>query len=433
MLVQLLPTRSTAYSKSSSFVLCSLASGVILLLLAITPAGGQETEAGTAEANAATGDAVSQEATRLEAELGKYRDTTPEAGAALYQLTELYHQHARVFGLVRSAQRFVAAQTSDPRHAAVMLKLLDGLESLSRHQQFTVIARQFLTRHPNAPQCADVQERLASTLEQMGEREDAAEVYRDRWQRTPNPSGRDFGRNACRLFSTLGNAGIIQGATLAEELFDRLPKDEYAKHIGLRSYHEWRRARQWGPANVIGNKLIQSNLLKDAEQRREILRTMAENYGQQGQHSNAVEVLKKVRAIRDDQWSLYYQIQRMYDSAAPASQIEPLVNQYVTRHKDRDDRNERVALLAIAWNREKNTERALVLFRHLLSTVPQTQSVASYFVQLNGTEPDRLKDTEQALLQAIAKKPKDVWYLRYQLGFALYRDRMKDDVKARRV
>lgn len=438
MLVQLLRARHT-HAKCVSLVLCGLTAGLTLLFYPASPAGGQETAAdpaaaaAAAAASAAADDAVNRQATQLEAELGKYRDTTPEAGTALFQLTELYHQHARVFGLIRAAQRFVAAQTSDPRHAEVMLKLLDGLESLSRHQQFAVIARQFLTRYPQAPQCANVQERLASTLETMGEREDAAKVYRDRWQRTPDPSGRVFGEHACRLYSALGNAGIMQGAALAEEMFDRLPKDEYTKHIGLRSYYEWRRASQWSPANAMGNKLVQSNLLQDAEQRREILRTMAENYGNLGQYSNAVEVLKQVRAIRDDQWALYYHIQRMYDSAAPAAQIEPLVKQYLTQHKDRDDRYERVALLAVAWHREKNNERALVLFRELLPVVPLTQSVASYFVQLNGEEPAKLQETEQLLLQAIAKNPSDVWYLRYQLGFALYRDRMKDDAKARQV
>ena len=76
---------------------------------------------------------------------------------------------------------------------------------------------------------------IAKLVAEMGdddEREDAAKVFRDRWQRTPNPSGRGFGEHACRLYSVLGNAGIMQGAALAEEMFDRLPKDEYAKHIG---------------------------------------------------------------------------------------------------------------------------------------------------------------------------------------------------------
>jgi hypothetical protein len=110
----------------------------LMMLLPLVAANGQEEDAAAAaaQARATASEAIDREATRLEAELGKYRDTTPEAGDALFKLTKLYHQHARVFGLLRAAQRFVAAQTNDDRHAEVMLMLLDGLESLSRHQQF---------------------------------------------------------------------------------------------------------------------------------------------------------------------------------------------------------------------------------------------------------------------------------------------------------
>ena len=314
-----------------------------------------------------------------------------------------------------------------------MLKLLDGLEALSRNKEFAVIARQFLTRYPQAPQCADVEERLAYMLEKLGQREDAAKAYRARWRREANAKGRRFGEKACELFSQIGNAGIEQGAALAEEMFDRLPKDDYARLMAVRSYYEWRRISHWAEANAVGNKLIKSKLLKDPEERREILRTMAENYGYIGQHSNAVEMLKQVRAIRDDQWAHYYQIQRMYDAAMPAAQMEPVVKQYFSKYPDREDRYERIALLAVAWNREQNSERALSMFRTLLPAAPLAQSVASYFVQLNGKEPEKLADTEKALRAAIAKNPKDVWYLRYQLGFAVYRDRLKDNAKAKQV
>jgi TolA-binding protein len=382
-------------------------------------------------------DDVSVEASRLEGEVGKYRDISPEAGEAMHKLTVLYHQHGRVFGLVRAAHRFVAAHSTDPRHADVMLKLMDGLEALSRYKEFTVIARQFLTRYPTAPQCVNVEERLAYSLEKLADKPAAAEAYRTRWRRTMTPADREFGVSACLLFSQIGTPGVIQGAELAEEMFDKLPKDEFGRHIGLRSYSEWRRVRQWAKANVVGNKLLKSGLLKDAEERREVLRTMSENYRNLGQHSNAVEVLKQVRAIRDDQWGLYYHIQALYDSAAPAAQMEPLVKEYLNKHKDRPDRYERVALLGLAWNREKSPERALKLFRGLLAASPATHNVASYFVQLNGTEPAQLKDTEAAMKKAIVEceknDPKQVWRLRYDLGFTLYRDRLKHIPKAKAV
>lgn len=382
-------------------------------------------------------DAVSAEASRLEGEVGKYRDISPEAGEALHQLTLLYHEHGRVFGLVRAAHRFVAAHSTDPRHPDVMLKLMDGLEALSRYQEFTVIARQFLTRYPKAPQCADIEERLAYSLEKLGEKLPAAQAYRTRWQRQMNPAGREFGVRACTLFSQSGTPGITQEAELAEEMFDRLPKDEFARHIGKRSFDQWRRIRQWAKASVIGNKLLKSGLLKDAEERREVLRSMAENYRYLGQHSNAIEVLKQARQIRDDQYALYYHIQAMYDSAAPAAQMEPLVKQYVAQHGDRDDRFDRMGLLGLAWNREKNPERALKIFRELLAVAPATHSVSSYFVQLNGSEPAQLKNSEAALRKAIVdcekNNPKQVWRLRYDLGFSLYRDRLKDIPKAKAV
>lgn len=385
--------------------------------------------------DAAPTDEVSQEATRLEGELGKYKDTAPEAGEALFQLSELYYTHGRLFGLVRSAQRFVSAHTSDPRHPAIMLKLLDGLEALSRHKEFTVIARQFLTRYPESEQCGDVEERLAYTLEKMDEKSDAAEAYRTRWRREKNASGRKFGVKACKLFAQTGTPGITQEAELAEEMFDSLPGDEFTRFVGLRSYEQWRRIRKWAEANVIGNKLLKSKLLTDDEERREVLRTMAENYRYLGQHSNAIGVLTQAREIRDDQHTLYYHIQALYDSAAPAAQMEPLVKKYFADNSDREDRYERIALLGLAWRREQNNERALKLFRQLLGVVPATHSVSSYFVQLNGTEPEQLKDSEQALKAAIPvcekNNPKQVWRLRYDLGYSLYRDRLKDIPKAK--
>lgn len=387
----------------------------------------------TAQESNSSIDEVSQQASRLEAELGKYRDTAPEAGEALLKLTDLYHGNGRVFGLVRSAQRFVSAHTSHPQHAEVMLKLLDGLEGLSRNQEFTVIGRQFLERYPQHTRTLEIQHRVAYTLEKLGEKSDAAEAFQACWQLKPNKSGRHFAVKACELFAASGQGGVASDARLAEELFDRLPKDSFAKYSGLRAYYQWRRVSKWAEANAMGHKLLKSNLLRNAEEKREILRTMAENYSYQKQYSNAVEMLKQARAIRDDQWTHYYQIQRLYESAAPASQLEPLVNQYLTKYPDRPDRFDRLGLVGLAWNRDKNTDRAKAVFRDLLTKNPLAHSAASYFVQLNGTEPDQLADTEKTLLAAIAQNPPNVWFLRYQLAFAVYRDRLKDNAKAKQV
>ncbi|MFP6612139.1 MAG: hypothetical protein VB835_07470, partial [Pirellulales bacterium] len=108
-------------------------------------------------------DVVGQQATQLEAELGKYKDSSFEAAAVMLKLVDLYHSNGRVFGLTRVAQRFTAAQTNHAQHAAVMAKLLDGLEALSRNEDLIASCRQFLARYPESPQCAAIEIRLADT------------------------------------------------------------------------------------------------------------------------------------------------------------------------------------------------------------------------------------------------------------------------------
>src|SRR5262245_33156269 len=68
-------------------------------------------------------DVIGQQAATLEAELGKFKDTSPEAAEAMVKLVDLYHADGRLFGLVRVAEKFVGAHPTDARHPAVMLKL----------------------------------------------------------------------------------------------------------------------------------------------------------------------------------------------------------------------------------------------------------------------------------------------------------------------
>ncbi|MBC7822137.1 MAG: hypothetical protein IAG10_35075, partial [Planctomycetaceae bacterium] len=163
-------------------------------------------------------DAVSQEAAKLEADLNKFKDTSPEAGELLVKLTDLYHQHGRVFGLIRAGQRFAASHPADPRNQVVMLKLIDGLEAMSRHKELTVSIRQFIQKYPTAPQNAELEERLAKALDKLGDRAKAAETYRAMWQRQPNANGRKAGEAAVFRFNQGSQQEIFDGNVLAEDM-----------------------------------------------------------------------------------------------------------------------------------------------------------------------------------------------------------------------
>lgn len=413
-----------------------LLSGVALLTLALgTSAFAQETQqTSKAAARNAQDEAVSKEAAALEAEVGKYKDSSPEAAEALVKLTNLYHSNGQLFGLVRSGQRFVSAQANDPRHADVMLKLLDGLEALTRPKDFTVVARQYLTRYPQAPQAADVEIRLAQQLDKLGEKQRAAEAFRDCWKRQPNANGRQYGERAVQLFSEGANQQIIDGAALCEDMFDKLPKDEYARHIGMRGFYELRRVSQWAKASQIGAKIVASGVaFPNPEDLRELHRLMGENFGYIGQYANAAESLKKARAIRED-WSVhYYQIERLYNASTKAVELEPVVNDYMAKYPKRDDRWDRFMYLAHSFNRDGDKARALGMFRQVVENAPATHSAASQFVQNNGVEPAQWQQSEALLKSVLGKKPEQDWHVRYSLAFDVYRDRKKSEPEMKAV
>ena len=74
----------------------------------------QDTPKPAAPEEATQVDPVNQQATQLEGELGKYKDSDAVAADTMVKLVDLYHQHGRVFGLIRIAQRYVSAHAADP-------------------------------------------------------------------------------------------------------------------------------------------------------------------------------------------------------------------------------------------------------------------------------------------------------------------------------
>lgn len=409
-----------------------LFAGLLAALGSVSMTVAQEPPKNPPAAKSPQDEAVSREAAALEAEVGKYKDTAPEAAEALYKLTNLYHANGQLFGLVRAGQRFASSQANDPRHADVMLKLLDGLEALTRQKDFTVVARQFLVRYPQAPQCPDVEERLAYTLDRLNEKHRAAEAYRDCWKRQPNANGKRFGERGAQLFAEVNVQTIIEGAELLEDMFDKLPKDEYARHLAVRAFYELRRVSQWAKANQVGAKILASGIAFPVpEELREVHRCMGEQYAYVGQYANAAESYKKARAIRDDQYAHYSQIERLSNASAKAAEMEPVVNEYVAKYPTRDDRWDRLMYLAHAFNRDGDRARALALFKQVTENAPATHSAATNFVQQNGVEPAQWQQSEQLLRSVLGKKPEHDWHLRYSLAFDVLRDRKKSEPEMR--
>ncbi len=378
-------------------------------------------------------DEISRRAAQLEAELGKYNDATTEAADVMVRLIDLYHADARVFGLVRVGNRFVSTHPSDPRHQQVMLKTIDGLQAMSRNKDMIVACRQFLFRYPQAKECADIERRLADTLACGDDKKAAAAAYHAVWKRQGNnQAGRQAAIRAIRLYHSMGNNQVAIGAELAEQLLD-VSQASLAADVGSHSVFAWARAGKWAESNRAALKLLKKKVIDDPQQLRSLHMTMAENYHRLGQHSNSARSYAEARKIEDDQVAHLNLINQLDYGKASSQQIAPVAKDYATRYSDREDRFRGLSILAQAYLRENNPGAATTLLSRVLSFDAVTNDAGRVFVNENGSQPDRLKETEKVLRDAIRANPNQAAYLRYVLAFSLYRDRMKDNDRTRRT
>jgi TolA-binding protein len=380
-------------------------------------------------------DDVSRQATALEGELGKYNDTSPEASTVMVKLADLYHTNGRVFGLVRVTQRFVAAQPTNPQHPVMMLKLLDGLEVMARHKEFAVIARQFMTRYPKLPQVTAVEVRLANSLEQMPDRLVSAQAHRAVWMRQAgSPVGREHGLLGVSQFALSNAAPVItQGAELAENMLDRSPKGTFADGVGWRSFHEWRRISQWAKSNIVGNKLLKKGLPIDPKRRSELHYYMSESYASLGLYANAVANLKLARSFGENPAYHMQMIVRMNQAAAKPNEMAPVIADYARRYPTHIERHQAQSYLALAYVRAGDNPRAVATYAALLPFDALTNGGASNYVAYNGVELPQVAQAERALVAAIPRNKPHAHYLRYVLGFNIYRDRLKNPARTNQV
>ncbi|MEK6237481.1 MAG: tetratricopeptide repeat protein, partial [Planctomycetales bacterium] len=336
------------------------------------------------------------------------------------------------------AQRFTASQTAHPQHQAVMLKLLDGLEAVSRNEDFAAACRQFLERYPDAPQGSDVEIRLVDALLQIPkDRLASAKAAHVVWNRSgDSPAGREHAALAISLYAGGNGESIASGAALAEEAFDKLPAGPYTRRVGLQSVSQWRRVNQWSKSIVMGNKVLKKRVLhpnQHAEQLRQLHVDLANSYANLGQHTNAAASYRQARAIRNDAYAHFQMIYRLHASGAKPGEIAPLVGQYLQAFPKRDDRHVAQSYLAHAHLRAKETDKARGLLAALLAVDATSNSNAQHYAQSSGLEPPQLAATEKVLLDAVRKNPAHASYLRYCLAFYLYNDRMKNVEKTRQT
>lgn len=378
-------------------------------------------------------DKVSQQASDLEASLGKLRDGSPEAADVMLKLVELYHQNGRALGLIRIANRFVVAQAAHPQHRAMMLKLIDGLEANARNKDLVNICRQFLARYPDDGQCGHVEIVLAAALDQLGDRKASAAAHEAVWKRQGDkPAGRASGVTAVWLYQQQNNQeSFIKAAEISESMLAKVKPGEFPVHMGRQAVYWWQRANDWAKSNHAASTMFKRGLKLEPEVERDLHYQMGENYSRLGQRANAIDSFQKARKIRDSVDLHGRLIYEHHYAGSKPQDMEGLVREYVQKYDQRYDRWQHLIILGHAYLRAQDKDRAAGVFREALPFDARSHEAAQHFVGANGDTPEKFADSERALQDALNRNPKDAYYLRYTLAIDLYRDRLKDVAKSK--
>jgi TolA-binding protein len=358
----------------------------------------------SAEAKAET-EKINQQLSQMESELGKFKDSSPEAAALMLQLAEQYYQHGRSLGLIRICQRFTQIHINHPQHQAMMLKLMDGQQVLSRNNDLIVSARQFLQRYAKSPKAAEMEIRLADALHQTPDREAAANAAETVWQRHGNnPIGKKYVQRAVYLFQLQGGVTLqTHAAELSEAAFNKIPNGTFAQQMAENAIYLYARLSLRVESNRVIAKLFQRKLSGDAERQRQWHVTTALNYEQLQQYTNAAVAYQRAGQLRADAETLYGQTINVYRSATNPAQTESLVQQFKRLYPNDQRKWLLQQYAANQYQNAMNNAKALQLMREALVGDAITHNAAGVFIGLNGTELPRLQDTERVFRAAIGK------------------------------
>ncbi len=381
---------------------------------------------------AATPDA---QAARLEVELERYKETAPEAADVLVRLIDLYHSHGRVFGLIRAAHQFTRSHTADRRHKSVMIKQLDGLEALSRNETLVGVCRQFLERYPDQPESADVELRLARTLERMPDALATAQAWHAVWRRQPKTAtGHHAGMRALTIYGVQRSAEAVrQAAELGTDMVRQLEPSPLLLEAGSQAVQILSTARNAADANQLGAQILAKSGVGDERLLRRLHAQMATNYQQLEQYTNAIDHIRRAIKIENDAVMQGQLISLLSLAHAEPDKVRAEVEKYLQAYPQAPDRFDRQALVARAYETAGDVQRAISEYRRVISLDPAAQDAARRLARLSGTSPQGIAECRQVLTEALKNRPDRSDYLTYVLVVDILDQRLHDRAKARDV
>ena len=371
--------------------------------------------------------APADEAVALEAKLKETAETSSGGAALMLQLINLYWADEQVFGLIRTASKFSRSQPEHPRRAEMMLKLMDGYAITARHEDVITTGRQFLELFPGNPLSNEARDRLATALERTGRGTQAATQRGDIWR---NGGSVAEGLRSLQLSMQANNGNAFKEATtLATEMVEKLPVDVTLTAVGFQGMEAAERTEQWTEGLQLAKALLRRQAPLNELRQSDLWYRSGRFESRLGQHENAVESFRKALAPgRDDIHRAL--IQAMSAAAKPPADIEAEARRYLAAFPQRDDRYESLATAAGAAVVAEDIARALAIAEEIMASNPTLGDLPRSYVQWCGEDHKR---AEQGLVKLIGENPPAVGTLRAVLALDVYRERLKDDNKARAI
>ena len=369
--------------------------------------------------------APAEESAKLEARLKESAEASPPAAELMLQLIDLYKGDGQVFGLIRTASKFSRAQTGHPRRAEVTLDLIKGYAAAARHEDVITTARQFLDIFPENPLTNEARDHLATAYERTGRVAQAADQRSLAWQ---NGASTEQGIAAMRLWVSTDKVDSYAKATaLAALMADKIAVDGKLTGIGLRGIESALRAEKFAEGLKIANALARRNAPMDEGTGKRLAFLKGQCETRLGQHGNAVESFRKalVPGSDDRHRSL---IDAMAAAKSPPADIEAEARRFADAFPRREDRYEPLARAAHAAAEAGDKGAALRIAEDVMKHDAVSRDIARAYATWCGDDHNR---SVRGLTAAIEANKSGAPRLRAVLALDIYRDRMKDNAKAR--
>lgn len=366
-----------------------------------------------------------KEAATLEARLKESIDGSESNAQIMLELIKIYREEEQIFGLIRTASKFIRCQLDHPKRPEVIADLIDGYAVTARHRDVITTGRQFIAKYSKHEVGNRVREHLATSYRVTGAWLPAAETRAEMW-RAGNLT-RD-GILALNYFSKVENITSARGATaLTLEMSAKSPADQALTAVALKGLEFVGRCEQWADGLQIVKNVQRRKCPQTDYQQRSLFYRAGQFESRLGQHANAIQSLRK--GLGDEREDIHRSlIEAMFAAKRPPTEIEREARAYLKAYPKSERRYDPLARSAQAHYLSGNRSQGLQVALEIISVDVHTRDLPRSYVEWCG---DKHAEAERGIRAALAKNPKDSWKLRAILTFNLYRDRMKNIGKSR--